>query len=75
MAEREIIWSQRAEDELKEILDYYIVRNKSVTFSLKLLSLFTTTIQRIAVIPELGLSCENSSSRIFILKEYVIVYE
>lgn len=75
MAKREIIWSKVSEEDLKEILDYYIARNKSISYSVKLLSLFSDTVKRLSEVPEIGLRCENSEVRIFILKAYMIIYE
>ncbi|MDR9399291.1 hypothetical protein [Salibacter sp.] len=37
MAEKEIVWSNIAKIELQKILDFYYERNKSITYSLKLL--------------------------------------
>lgn len=37
MGKKKIIWSNRAEDEFKSILEFYIERNKSNTYSLKLI--------------------------------------
>lgn len=75
MAEREIIWSGGAENDLKEILDFYIERNKSTRYAQKLLSLFSETVSRLSEVPEIGLNCKNVEIKIFILKNYLIVYE
>lgn len=75
MAKREIIWSNTAEESLKDILDFYIERNKSINYALKLLSLFSETVSRLSEVPEMGLKCKNIEIKIFILKHYLIVYE
>jgi len=75
MARREIIWSKNAEEEISQILEFYTIRNKSANYSKKLLTLFSDAIQRISVIPELGLPCENSPTRILIIKEYLVYYQ
>lgn len=36
MAKRKIVWSNRAKIRLYAILDFYIVRNKSKVYSIKL---------------------------------------
>jgi hypothetical protein len=38
MAYKKIIWSSRASNELKQILEYFNYRNKSTRYSLKLLN-------------------------------------
>ena len=38
MAQKQIIWSKKAEEELIAALEYYNNRNKSTAYSLKLLN-------------------------------------
>ncbi|MBB4807725.1 hypothetical protein HNP38_003041 [Chryseobacterium defluvii] len=45
MAKRKIIWTLKANTERKEIPEYWILRNKSKNFSIKLNALITDTVQ------------------------------
>ena len=54
MERREIKWTLRAIVERDEILDYWYLKNKSITYSDKLYVLFLATISLIAKYPEAG---------------------
>ena len=54
MAKKEI-WSRKAQSQRKEILAYWIKRNKSKEYSLKLNLLFKEAIKIISIFPEIGL--------------------
>jgi len=54
MAKRKIIWTQKADEERKQILAYWIVRNHSKTYSLKLNKLIKETLQITALYPDTG---------------------
>lgn len=75
MAKREVIWSNTAKENLKDFLDFYIERNKSARYALKLLHLFSETVSRLSDVPEIGITCKNIEIKIFILKHYLIAYE
>ena len=53
MAEQ-IIWSAHAKRDLKEILAYWVVRNKSKTYSRKLYFIFRKAVEEIAQFPKSG---------------------
>jgi plasmid stabilization system protein ParE len=71
---REIVWSRRAIQENLEILEYWINRNKSYTYSTKLDSLLKENINLIASIPEIGKPTDSPSVRVKIGREYLIYY-
>ena len=54
MAARKIIWTQKANIERRDILEYWIDRNKSKKFSIKLNKLIVGTIKQIAENPGIG---------------------
>ena len=47
MAKRKINWTEKANFERKEILDYWIRRNKSKNYSIKLNKLFIETLKQV----------------------------
>lgn len=71
---RKIDWSPRAVQEWVEILDYWINRNKSNSYSLKLDELFFIKFQIIANSPDTGIPTDFPDVRIKILRDYKIYY-
>jgi toxin YoeB len=71
----QIIWSEKAAFERREILDYWTTRNKSNSYSLKLNALFRKTVQLIAEFPYLGTETDEPNVRVRILSVYLIFYE
>ncbi len=59
MAQRQIIWSQRAEEELYHVLEFYNGRNGSTTYSKKLLSSVDKLINLLPKNKYLGRRSEN----------------
>lgn len=74
MAKRTIIWSDQAQADRLEILQYWVFRNKSKEFSVKLNSLIIKTIELLAKMPEIGKIHESTKTRIKIIKAYYIIY-
>lgn len=54
MAKKEIKWTLKAIHDKLDILDYWIERNKSKTYSEKLDKLFDKSIESISIHPEQG---------------------
>lgn len=75
MAKRKIIWTQKVNFERKEILEYWILRNKSKTFSLKLNKLIVDTTQSLAEHPTIGRKTDLENVRVKIIRDYLIFYE
>ena len=72
---KQIVWSQRAQRDRKEILEYWRVRNKSNTYSKKLNRLFKESIKIITDFSEIGKPTDQANTRIKIVKDYLIIYE
>ena len=72
---KQVIWSQRAQNDKKEILDYWRQKNKSNTYSKKLNELFKESIKIILDFPHIGKVTDDNKARIKIVREYLIIYE
>jgi plasmid stabilization system protein ParE len=75
MAKRKITWTKKANSERKEILEYWIDRNKSKTFSIKLNRLIIENLRLIMSKPEIGKKTELENVRIRIIRDYLLIYE
>lgn len=75
MAQRKIIWTEKAHFERKEILNYWIIRNKSKVYSIKLNKLFIDTLKQIAENPNIGRKTELKDVRVKIVRNYLLFYE
>jgi plasmid stabilization system protein ParE len=75
MVKRKIVWSQRANIKLFEILDYHSERNKSKTYSTKLYKRFTTELALLHKQPEIGIKSEIESVRGLIVDKFILFYE
>jgi len=72
---KQVIWSLRAQNDKKEILDYWRRRNKSNTYSKKLNELFKESIKIILDFPQIGKVTDDTKARIKIVRDYLIIYE
>jgi addiction module RelE/StbE family toxin len=72
---KEVIWSLRAQNDRKEILDYWRQRNKSSTYSKKLNELFKESIKIILDFPQIGKVTDDTKARIKVVRDYLIIYE
>jgi len=75
MAKRKIVWSSRAIKRLYAILDFYIDRNKSKTYSAKLHRLLNKEAKLLLKYPEIGLKTTKPSVRGLIIDFFIIYYE
>jgi plasmid stabilization system protein ParE len=75
MAARKIVWTQKANLERKAILEYWIERNKSKKFSIKLNKLIISTIKQIAETPSIGRKTDLENVRVKIIRDYLLFYE
>jgi plasmid stabilization system protein ParE len=75
MAKRKIVWSNRAKKRLYGILEFYIERNKSKSYSIKLYKLPNKEVKLLLKYPELGLKTTEPSVRGLIIDDYIIYYE
>jgi len=72
---KQVIWSLRAQNDKKEILDYWRQRNKSNTYSKKLNELFKESIKIILDFPQIGKVTDDTKARVKIVRDYLIIYE
>jgi len=75
MVKYKIKWSIEARLDLIDILDFYIIRNKSAEHSKKLNSKINNSIKFIIKNPLIGLQTQIVSVRAFITGDYQIIYE
>lgn len=71
----EIVWSRRAQNDRKQILNYWNQRNKSTAYSKKLNKLFNEAVKIILDFPGIGKPTEDPGVRIKIVRDYLIFYE
>ncbi len=73
---RKIEWSLLAKEQKREILQYWISRNKSNTYSKKLNRLINEALILIQKYPRIGRRTANDKNlRVKLVKEYLIIYE
>lgn len=76
MAKRKINWTEKANFERKEILEYWINRNKSKTYSIKLNKLFIDAIKMVSEHPTIGRKTDfDKNVRLKIVRDYLLFYE
>lgn len=75
MAGRKVVWTQIAETELQEILEFFLNRNRSNAYSLKLYRKFTAELKLVAKNPGIGIKTKLPSIRGLIIEDYIIFYE
>ena len=75
MAKLKIVWSNRAKIRLYEILEYYILRNKSKVYSSKLYKSINKEVKLLLKHPDLGLKTSEETTRGLIVGHFVIYYE
>jgi len=72
---RQIIWTERAQKERKEIFTFWNAHNKSSFYSIKLNELITESLKLICIHPFIGKPTNKENVRVKILKSYLIIYE
>lgn len=72
---KKIIWSEAAQDDRKEILQYWKNRNNSLVYSKKLNKLFNDAAEIIAKFPKIGKPSGYKDTRIKIVKDFLLVYK
>ena len=75
MAQYKIIWSNRAKIKRYEILEFYIKRNKSKTYSIKLNRKFNKEIRLLIKQPNLGIKTILKGVRGLIVDDFILFYE
>lgn len=72
---KQIIWSLRAQNDRKEIFEYWNNCNNSTSYSKKLNRLIKDSLRLTSKYPPLGKKTDKENVRIKILKDYLIIYE
>ena len=75
MDKRKIVWSNRAKIRLFAILDFYIVRNNSKIYSIKLQKLISKEVNLLLKQSDLGLKTSEDTIRGLIIENYIVYYE
>ena len=75
MAKRKIVWTQKANEERKEILAYWIERNQSKIYIIKLNNLIREILQLTALYPTAGRKTTFENVRVKIIRDYLLFYE
>jgi len=75
MAERIIVWSSKAKLNLKNLFEFYNIRNKSKIYSLKLLRKIQKEIQLLIQQPEIGKKTNKIGVRGLLIENHFIFYE
>ena len=75
MVKYKVEWSIEARLDLIDILEFYIIRNKSALYSKKLNSKINKSIKLITKNPFIGLQSQVNSVRAIITGDYQIIYE
>ncbi len=69
-----IIWSFRAQQDRKAILEYWIMHNQSNLYSKKLNQIFEDTAELVSRHPNIGKKTDVPEVRIKIIKDYYFTY-
>ncbi len=75
MARRKIVWTKSANHDRLEILSYWIERNSSKTYSLRLNKMIKEAIKIASQYPESGRKTDEGSTRVKIVRDYLIFYD
>ncbi|MGV7105220.1 type II toxin-antitoxin system RelE/ParE family toxin [Flavobacterium sp. U410] len=75
MAEKEIVWSEIAKLQFANILEYYVERNGSETYSLKLIDEVEDLLNTLSKSELIGRLTSNKFTRVISMKVYLIFYE
>jgi plasmid stabilization system protein ParE len=75
MVKKQIIWTETSIEELEIILQFYIQRNKSITFSSWLLDEIEKRIEIISIYPKIGRQTDLAMLRILPFNNYGIIYK
>jgi toxin YoeB len=72
---KKIIWTSRAQQERKDIFDYWNFRNQSFDYSIKLNELIKQTVDFLSQHPKTGRVTENENLRMHRIQNYLLFYE
>lgn len=72
---RQIVWTAPAEKDRKDILAYWLKRNGSAAYSLKLFAQFQAATRTILAHPFIGRPSDIEGIRVLAVGEYLLFYE
>jgi plasmid stabilization system protein ParE len=75
MAKKEVIWSINAKEEFHDTLNFYLERNGSPTYSLRLLYETEALLDALEENNFLGRLSENEVTRVIVKDKFLIFYE
>ena len=70
-----VIWSHRAFNDRKTILEYWTINNQSAAYSKKLNLLFRRAVRLISTHPHIGRKTDVENIRMKLVLDYQIIYE
>jgi toxin YoeB len=70
-----IVWSEKALIDLSQILNYWVERNKSNLYSLKLSEMILNRVELLAKYPNLGKRTNAKEIRAHLVKDYFLFYK
>jgi toxin YoeB len=71
---RTVKWSVQSQEQLSHLLTYWNKRNKSTTYSKKLLRLFKEATLLLSAHPEIGQKTDIENVRRKLVRDYIIFY-
>lgn len=75
MAKKQIIWSNRANAELLNVLDFFNERNGNANYSLKILNEVEEILKAMSENELMGRLTSDRRSRVIVMDVYLILYE
>lgn len=75
MAKKPIVWSKRANLELKEVLEFYTNRNGNTNYSFKILEKVEGLLKTLIDNEYIGRLTINKKTRVIVMDFYLIFYE
>lgn len=75
MAKKSVVWTETAVKQRREILKYWTIRNKSTTYSEKLIIQIKERIQLIVDYPEVGKTTNHQDTRQAAMGNFSIYYK
>ena len=75
MANKQIVWSSKAKNQFKKVLEFYNERNGKTNYSFKLLSEVEKLTKTLSKSEFIGRLTSNKKTRVIPMKVYLIFYE
>ena len=72
---KQIIWTTKAKNELIDILEYWINKNKSSSFSIKLSKLIEEQLNLIAEFSNIGRKTDIQNVSVKVIHKYLLYYQ